>query len=620
MNRRGVADMGVLTNACATVEWRHVAARRPRSRHVSSLDADAPHEDGSGDATADDRDPRGEHRDPRACGKPLAEERVWNGPKKRPDGDRACESTHVDRRRAGSVVQSRGGDARSEARSEERREPSLLEQRTDAPHPRAPGQDPRDCITCRDARDSEGDETSYHRTREGEDGAPDDAERHAARRREHGAGEHRRNEQDPCGQRDEGRKGTDVEQQCAYPRRRVREQHGGRDDKREDHDAEETAHEHAVQGSGAIEPFMEREPGAADDALPEFDVSCVVHVHTTYSDGTATVGEVLAAARALEVDAVLLTDHDSLEAKRDGWEGMHDGVFLLVGSEISPKHGHYLAFGIDTEISHRGRSAAGIAAAVRAAGGVGFAAHPFSTGGRMILAPMARQIVRPHGWPALDGEGCDGIELWSLTTDAAESWRTPAQAIRWLHAPETAVALGPPEHYLRRWDALSAQRRVPAIGGLDGHAPGLRWHGKVRSPLSHARTFGLLRTHLLCSAPLTGERHRDGETIERALVVGSAWLTCPFVAPAHGARLWAERPDGATIPMGGEAPAGPAVLRVRLPQAADLMVLRDGVPLRHARTAALDLDLGAPGVYRLEARIEGRLWLLSNPVHLRGVP
>jgi hypothetical protein len=35
------------------------------------------------------------------------------------------------------------------------------------------------------------------------------------------------------------------------------------------------------------------------------------------------------------------------------------------------------------------------------------------------------------------------------------------------------------------------------------------------------------------------------------------------------------------------------------------------------RAATLDLDLEAGGVYRVEARIDGRLWLLSNPVHLR---
>jgi hypothetical protein len=347
-------------------------------------------------------------------------------------------------------------------------------------------------------------------------------------------------------------------------------------------------------------------------------VSCVVHLHSTFSDGSATVSELVEAAAATGVDLVLLTDHDSLAARRAGWEGRHGDVVVLVGTEVSPSQGHYLALGVSREIAHAGRSAREIAEAVRDAGGVGFAAHPFSRGGRMLVPALARQIVLPHGWPALDEpEGCDGIELWSLTTDAAEGWRTPAEAVRWLRDPEAAIAAGPPAHHLRRWDALSARRRMPAIGGLDGHQPGIRVRGRVRSPLPHRRTFDLLRTHLLCERPLTGDPRADWRMVIAALRAGAAWLACPCVAPAHGARLWAERHDGGLVPMGAEAPAGRSVLRVRLPRPAELRVLRDGAPISDTRARAVDLEIAARGAYRVEARIDGRLWLLSNAVHLR---
>jgi hypothetical protein len=285
---------------------------------------------------------------------------------------------------------------------------------------------------------------------------------------------------------------------------------------------------------------------------------------------------------------------------------------------VSAKQGHYLAFGVDRDIPHTGRSAVQIAAAVREAGGVGFAAHPFSTGGHMLVPGIARRIVLPHGWPVLDDPlGCDGIELWSLTTDAAEGWRTPAEATRWLREPERAVAAGPPAHHLRRWDELSARRRVPAIGGLDGHQPGIRVRGRVRSPLPHRRTFDLLRTHLLCDRPLTGDVEADWHSVLQALGAGGAWLTCPFVAPAHGARLWAERPDGELVAMGAEASAARLMLRLHLPREADVRVLRDGACLHDAHGSDLNFPVEARGAYRVEARIDGRLWLLSNPVHLR---
>jgi hypothetical protein len=348
------------------------------------------------------------------------------------------------------------------------------------------------------------------------------------------------------------------------------------------------------------------------------DLSCLVHVHSTYSDGTATVTELLDEAREAGAEALLLTDHDTLGAREDGREGDRDGVFLLVGVEVSPRDGHYLAFGVDHPIEHRGLSQVEIAAAVRATGGVGFAAHPFSRGGRMLAPGIASRIIRPHDWPAIEHDGgTDGIEVWSVLTDAAESWRTPAEAIRWLRNPEAHVAAGPPEDQLRIWDALSASRRVPAVGGLDDHQRGFRIRGRVRSPVPHRRTFHLVRTHLLCERPLSGDVGADRETIVSALRSGSAWINCPFVAPAHGARLWAEREDGALLPMGGEGTAGRAVLRLRLPRSADLLVLRDGTAIERADAAELDLEISDPGAYRVEARIDGRLWLLSNPVHLR---
>src|SRR5262249_3954519 len=70
----------------------------------------------------------------------------------------------------------------------------------------------------------------------------------------------------------------------------------------------------------------------------------VVHVHTTLSDGAATPDEVIAAARAAGLKFVVITDHNDLDAKK--WEGYHDGVLVIVGTEISTKAGHLLGLGI----------------------------------------------------------------------------------------------------------------------------------------------------------------------------------------------------------------------------------------------------------------------------------
>ena len=88
------------------------------------------------------------------------------------------------------------------------------------------------------------------------------------------------------------------------------------------------------------------------------DLACVIHVHSTWSDGTGTVPQIMRAAAKAGVDVVLLTDHDTLAARDHGQEGWHGDVLLLVGEEVTPHDNHYLAFGIDEVIRKNGRSPA----------------------------------------------------------------------------------------------------------------------------------------------------------------------------------------------------------------------------------------------------------------------
>ena len=350
-------------------------------------------------------------------------------------------------------------------------------------------------------------------------------------------------------------------------------------------------------------------------ARPNFhQLSCVVHVHSRYSDGTATVPEILAAAQANGVDAVLLTDHDSLEAQRAGWEGWHGSVLLLVGHEISPRAGHFLAFGLDDEIAHDGLREEEICRAVEERGGFGFAAHPFSEGSR-----MSALIGRPHPWRAIEHCPSAGIEVWSLVTDAAEAWRTPGEAIAFLRDPRRVLD-GPPARHLARWDALCARRRVPAIGGLDAHQTGLRLRGRVLSPLPHERYFGYLHTYVLCDERPNGELAHDRAQVYGALREGRSYLALDAFGAARGFSFWAER-DGETLAPGGESRAGGWRLRAEAPAACRLRLVRDGGPAFEAEGREAAFATAGPGVYRVEARIEAegrkRTWIVSNPIYLR---
>ncbi len=348
---------------------------------------------------------------------------------------------------------------------------------------------------------------------------------------------------------------------------------------------------------------------------PRHDLSCVVHVHSTYSDGTATVPEIVAAAREAGRDAVLLTDHDTLGAKRDGWERWHDGVLALVGLEVSPKGGHYLAFDLDEEVDHAQLGEDEIPAAVAAAGGFGFAAHPFSRG-----SAMSKTIGRPHPWRRLHNPALTGIEIWSLATDSAESWRSPLEAIRFLRDPERQL-VDPPPGNLESWDALLADRPMVAIGGLDAHQKGVRIRGRVRSPMPNREWFRMLGTHLLLDAELTGELELDRERAYSALRRGRCYVSRDSLGEPRGFGFWAES-NGERREMGENAAGDDWVLRTRVPRPADLVLTRDGKPVAGTHGGSLAYPVQAPGTYRVAAHVSAgevrRTWILSNAIRIRG--
>jgi hypothetical protein len=347
------------------------------------------------------------------------------------------------------------------------------------------------------------------------------------------------------------------------------------------------------------------------------DLTCVVHVHSRHSDGTGTVPEIAAAASAAAADVVLLTDHDTLSARYHGHERWHGSVLVCVGEEVTKRPGHhYLAFGIDEPIDHSTRTPQEIVDAVASQGGIGFTAHPFSVGSKLL--PMLTATRWDDPFPP----GATGAELWSILTDTVERFDTRRDAARFMLAPRAARQLDHPRPEAHAaWDRAAARRRVVAIGGIDAHQFGLRVAGHVPlKRLSYRRAFELLRTHVLLERPPTGDAAADRASVYEALREGRCYLARDVLAPAGGFRFWADGPEH--VEMGSEAQAGGFTLHVRLPRKAGVRILRDGVELaRTFRGSSLDAPAREPGVYRVEATLPDhgrpRTWIVSNPIYLR---
>ncbi len=164
-----------------------------------------------------------------------------------------------------------------------------------------------------------------------------------------------------------------------------------------------------------------------------------LHIHTTHSDGTASVREVLAHVARTDLRVIAITDHNTiagaLEARR---LAESYGVEVIVGEEVSTSEGHLLALFIEQELP-RDRPAAETIAAIHAQGGLAIAAHPYD----WFVPSLGRAGLRER----CAGPGCE----WPL--DAIESFNASV----WFPRFNSAAA------------SAGERLGLPLVGGSDAH-------------------------------------------------------------------------------------------------------------------------------------------------------
>ncbi len=329
------------------------------------------------------------------------------------------------------------------------------------------------------------------------------------------------------------------------------------------------------------------------------------HLHSCYSDGSGTLREITAAARAAGTDFFVLSDHDTLQPRRDGWHGWHDGVLVIAGVEISCKrHCHVVATGPDEVAGLRHKPLRRVLFDLRNQRARAFVAHSHP--------------ARIHGWHLKAGglnewevPGFTGVELWAFlhdVTDGLYVWQIPSLLTLYRHR-----ITGPHPDTLAHYDLITRKRRFVALGSLDNHAVAVPFFGARILPYEVG--FRTLRNHVLVE-DLAGDA-ADADRVMDAIADGRVFLALDLDEDARGFRFEAEV-GGQTVHMGDQRiGAGPARLRVRSPRPARLTLRKDGRVVAEAETDALDHRAEEPGVYRVEARIGGRPWVYTNPIYLR---
>lgn len=346
-----------------------------------------------------------------------------------------------------------------------------------------------------------------------------------------------------------------------------------------------------------------------------FEYVGALHMHSTFSDGSGSAKEIAGFADEVGLDYIILTDHNTLRALSEGYEGWYGKTLLLVGCEINDRNNlnHYLAFGINETISTR-VPAKEYVKKVKDSGGIGFLAHPHEKRDSMKEHP-------PYPWKEWDTDDFTGIEIWNHMSEWMEGLTEQNKYNYFMHPLRSIV--GPPKETLKKWDEISEKRRVVGIGGVDAHAHKVNLLGFFEVEVFPYKVlFKSVRTHVLTDNKIT--KGKNGKNLENAkksiygaLGQGRCFVSNFYHGDAKGFRFFAEY-NKKIFNMGDSFNIdGKAHLRVILPNTSGTInLIRNGEIIDSITNIDADFIIDKNGAYRVEVYLEEKAWIFSNHIRI----
>ncbi|MEE8521962.1 MAG: hypothetical protein V3S83_11425 [Gemmatimonadota bacterium] len=380
------------------------------------------------------------------------------------------------------------------------------------------------------------------------------------------------------------------------------------------------------------------------ESLPisPYQVAVAVAVHTERShDALGDASEVVSAARAAQLDAVLTTDHRSSDAPSDLWSEQavfKEAVLLVRGQEVSlgSDVGRVLVFGLDTAIVAWDGSLESFALKLQRDRATAIVAH-------------SRSPRKRDSWRPTDTQGIVGWEVFDFA-DIARARLSDPWLVYHLLALASSAPLGRAHHSLARlhragfdqpavaaFDSVYSRGRITAVGGLDVHP---KWRIGGGLVPGYTPFFRAMANHFILSAPLPSDAESAREAVVETLAAGRVYISFfgpegargfTFAAASADAVARAAGVAGAFVSIGGEVAFSPGLVLVagfaeREPGRLLYRIVRDGATLQWVRGDRLSVPLLGPGVYRLEVyryslRVgpllwNRRPWIFTNPIRV----
>ncbi|MFH1373149.1 MAG: histidinol-phosphatase [bacterium] len=336
--------------------------------------------------------------------------------------------------------------------------------------------------------------------------------------------------------------------------------------------------------------------------------SGAIHIHTTESDGTRSLEDVIAIGQRSGLDFMMFSDHMTLSNRDRNGEGLYGKTLVVIGYEHNDSDDihHYLLYDVP-RVYPVDMTAAEYVAAGATDGAIGILAHPDEIRNRLERFPA-------YPWKDWTADGFTGIELWNQMSEWMEQL-TRYNLLLMAFSPRKSM-IGPTDRILKKWDELNMERKVVGIASPDAHAFQFRIGPFKVEIFPYKVHFRCLRCHIILPEPMAKEFPVARRQLYDAIRDARLYMSNMRWGNVDAFEFYGQNATERVV-CGGCLPIDDNTrLLVRTPSRATLKLIHNGQIILQADTDRLEYSVSQPGIYRVEAWKGKRGWIFSNHIRI----
>lgn len=333
-----------------------------------------------------------------------------------------------------------------------------------------------------------------------------------------------------------------------------------------------------------------------------------LHLHTTHSDGSKPLSQIIPIAQREKLDFLLVTDHMTIAAREEGLQGWHDSLLVGIGYEHNDPADthHYLIFG-SSKTYAPSLSAQGYVSAAKSENALGIIAHPDEV--------RRKKKYPPYPWTDWSVEGFDGIEIWnqmSEWTERVTNWNILPSG---LHQPWSLIR--PPAATLARWDERAQNGKCVGVAGADAHAFRVMIGPFTLHVFPYRKHFRALRTVVHLTEPLSQDAETALRQLYEAIRAGQVWFGNRLYGGFENSKIELNSSRENDKVSQQVKLTSDLQFQIAIPRVATLRIIKDGTCIQESEGDKLNFPVTEIGSYRIECWLGERAWFFTN--HFRVV-